>query len=76
MYPRKAGKGQARRAYAVALKKEIHSEIISGVIKYADFTKTKDKQYIAMPGTWLNGERWLDEEEDNGNWGGLNLDSI
>ena len=76
MYPRKAGKGQARRAYSAAIKKEVHAEIIRAALKYADLSKTKDKQYIAMPASWLNGERWLDEEEDQGNWGGLNLDSI
>jgi len=75
-YPRKAGKGQARRAYSAAMKKEVHAEIIKAAIKYADLSKTKDKQYIAMPASWLNGERWLDEEEDQGNWGALNLDSI
>lgn len=75
-YPRKSGKGAARRSFASAMKKATLAEVMDAVSKYATIVQTKEKQFIAMPSTWLNGERWLDEDEDSGNWGALNLDNI
>lgn len=61
LYPRKIGKGQARKAFRSALKKTDISSLVSGVEAYAESVAGKDQQYIAHPATWLNGERWDDE---------------
>ncbi len=68
--PRKAGKGQARKAYKSALKKTDANTLRQGMKAYAAAVKTTDPQYIAHPSTWLNGERWLDDDKasDNRSW--------
>ena len=60
-FPRKVGKGQARKAFKTALTKVDFETILNGVVKYAKHTKNSEKQFIAHPATWLNGERWSDE---------------
>lgn len=60
--PRKVGKGQARKAYLSALKKTPHEEIMAGMKRYAESVKDREPEFIAHPATWLNGERWADEE--------------
>lgn len=62
IYPRKVGKGQARKAYATALKKTPHQDILAGVRRYAEAVKETETEFIAHPATWLNGERWADED--------------
>lgn len=61
--PRKEGKGQARRAFKAARKKADLPTLIEGIRRYAMQVKAKEteRQYVAMPATWLNGERWTDE---------------
>ena len=59
-YPRKVGKGAARKAWKTALKKADQQNIIGATILYR-ITCPKDPQYIAHPATWLNAERWADE---------------
>lgn len=59
--PKKAGKGQAQRAWKSAIKKADPDVIISAMQAYAQQRSGKDAQYTAHPATWLNGERWLDE---------------
>jgi hypothetical protein len=59
--PKKAGKGQAAKAWKAAIKKAHPDAIISAMSDYAKERKGKDAQYTAHPATWLNGERWLDE---------------
>jgi hypothetical protein len=61
--PRKVAKGQARSAWAAALKKA------GGVDVLIDATRkgigwnmsSGDPKYMPYPATWLNGERWADE---------------
>lgn len=61
-YPRRTGKGAARKAFAKALTRTdfhiiidaIEAQRIAGMFD-------KDPQYIPHPATWLNGERWDDE---------------
>jgi hypothetical protein len=57
-YPRKVGKGAARRAYAVARKKA-DPGLILGALAGAVFSG--EARYIPHPATWLNQERWEDE---------------
>jgi len=60
--PRKVGKGQARRAYHAARKKAAAEELTEGIRRYARSLNGTEVAFIAHPATWLNGERWLDED--------------
>ena len=60
-YPRKEGKGQARKAFKAALKKTDLETLKAGLAAYNKTVEGKEKKYIAMPATWLNGERWADD---------------
>ena len=62
-YPRKVGKGQARIAYARALKKTTHAEIMAGLARYKASLNGTEARFIRHATTWLNGEGWLDEYE-------------
>jgi hypothetical protein len=59
--PRKAGKGQAVKAWKAATKKVTPQTIIDAMGAYARQRQGQDQQYTAHPASWLNGERWLDE---------------
>lgn len=59
-YPRKVGKGQARRAFVKALPKTT-LEAILGSIQRTRWSA--DPQFQPHPATWLSGERWLDEAD-------------
>ena len=65
-YPRKVGKGAARKAWKTALKKTDATTIQEAAALYR-ITCPKDTQYIAHPASWLNAERWADETEDTMN---------
>jgi len=60
-YPRKEGKGQARKAWARAVKATPAETVIAGAQRYARQRAGQDPQYTAHPTTWLNGERWTDQ---------------
>ena len=69
--PRKVAKGNARKAYRSALKKAAAQSILDGMKRYSASVKGKDPKYIAHPATWLNGERWTDQDDtiaDNRTW--------
>lgn len=59
-YPRKEGKGAARKAYAKALKKTTAAVLLAGAVRYRNDPNREDA-YTAHPGPWLNAERWDDE---------------
>lgn len=68
LYPKRAGKGQARAAYIKAVKKlgggvDALEILDAAAIRYADACKAAQTEstFIAHPATWLNGERWTDE---------------
>lgn len=69
VYPRKVAKGQARKAYKTAVVKRgvDPKEIILGAERYRDDRrrKSRDIEYTKHPGTWLNGECWLEQHEDD-----------
>ena len=62
IYPRKVGKGQARKAWLSAGRKvadftiilALNSQLSAGMFE-------KEVQFIPHPSTWLNGERWSDQ---------------
>lgn len=58
-YPRKIQKGVARRAWVGARRKASVAEIIAGLERYS-FAPNPLLQ--PHPSTWLNQERWADEE--------------
>lgn len=60
VYPRKESKGQARLAWARALRKATPSDIIQGAARYRD-DPNREGEFTAHAATWLNGERWLDD---------------
>jgi hypothetical protein len=61
-YPRKIGKGAARNALKAALKKTDYENLFSKVIDFSIAMEGKDPKYIPHMATWLNQERWEDEQ--------------
>ena len=62
IYPRKVGKGQAKQAFKKAIKKIEFYDLLPKLMGYVEALEGKDKQYMPHLSTWLNGERWSDEE--------------
>jgi hypothetical protein len=60
-YPRRIGKGAARKSYEKAIKVATFSEIMRGLLSQIAYYASKDAQFIPHPSTWLNQERWSDE---------------
>ncbi len=62
VYPRKVGKGAARRAWVTAIKNGAEAEqVILAAKLFA--SEPRELKFTPHPATWLNGERWLDEPE-------------
>lgn len=73
VYPRKVGKGDARKAWPVAVKTAAFPQkIIDGAARYAEEVRGKDQNYVKHPGPWLRAERWLDEPGANRTANGSN----
>jgi hypothetical protein len=67
VYPRKVGKGEARKVWARLRKQGVDpGELIAGAIRYRDDPKRKP-EYTKHPGPWLNAERWTDQLETQSN---------
>ncbi len=67
VYPRKVGKGAARKAWDKAIKARADpADVIAAAERYRDDPKRQreDIKYTAHPATWLNSERWLDQPEE------------
>ena len=64
VYPRKVGRGQAEKAYRKAKHGVSAETLLAGAKAYAALCRAKETepQYIAHPATWLNGQRWTDED--------------
>jgi hypothetical protein len=62
--PRKVGRGQALKAYSASRKRADAETLLAGIQRYAASCRAKgtEPQFIAHPATWLNGDRWLDED--------------
>lgn len=61
-YPRKVAKGAARRAFAKALKQTDIESLTNSVQRFAAKVAGKDPELIPHASTWLNAERWGDED--------------
>ena len=65
-YPKKKGKGAARKAFDNAIKKGVTGDVLIDAVNRQRYGSqwTKDNgQYIPYPATWLNQERWEDEPD-------------
>lgn len=70
-FPRREGRGAARRAYATALQKADAPTLLAGACVAARRYSGSDPKFIPHPATWLNGERWLDEAKRDPPSGGM-----
>ena len=72
LYPKKKGKGEARKAFAKALKKTTLEILVEAVNKQKQQTQWKRDagQFVPYPATWLNQERWEDEVDGGTNGDG------
>jgi DNA-binding transcriptional ArsR family regulator len=62
-YPRKIGKGAARKAWEKAVAKVLPDVLSAKLAEYVDSLAGTDPRYTPHLSTWLNGERWQDEIE-------------
>jgi hypothetical protein len=60
-YPRRVGGKKAHESIQTALKKIPYAELYPKVVAYAASVAGKDKQFIPLPTTWFNQERWIDD---------------
>ncbi|RJU01996.1 hypothetical protein D6T65_05085 [Arthrobacter frigidicola] len=61
VYPKKEAKTAARKAFIKARKTVPFETLIEAAANYAQATAAKERQFIALPATWLNAGRWEDE---------------
>lgn len=61
-YPKKVAKGQARKAFRSAMKKISFDDLVQATDSLARASRNTEKRFIPNPATWLNGERWADED--------------
>jgi hypothetical protein len=63
VYPRKVGKGIARKAWEKVTKTVDPAVVMAGAMRYRDdpTRKANDRSFTAHPTTWLNREGWEDE---------------
>jgi hypothetical protein len=61
-YPRRTGKGKARDAFTKAVQKAGIGPVLAGAQRFASDPNlpTDEAQFIPIPATWLNQERWDD----------------
>lgn len=65
VYPRKVGKGEARKAWAKVVKSGVEpAQIVAGAERYRDdpLRKRRGDEFTKHPGPWLNAERWSDQD--------------
>ena len=62
-YPRKTGKGDARKKFAKALTKTSFQNLMAALdkVKKSAQWQKDGGQFVPYPATWLNQERWDDE---------------
>ena len=65
LYPRRAGKRAAEQALGRALRRASLDEILAGVERAAHrwVSAGTEPRFIPHPATWLNQDRWADEDE-------------
>ena len=63
IFPRRVGKGTAKKAFKHAANRASFAEILDGATRYAKECVGRETQYINHPSTWLNADCWLDEPD-------------
>jgi len=61
LYPRKQGKKDAEKAYAIARRTTDAKTLREGAQAYALLHSGDDKNFLKLPGGWLRDRRWEDE---------------
>ena len=61
LYPKKEAKGAAAKAFKAAVKKAGADKVIDGLKAQLPMLVKTERQFIPLPATWLNAERWADE---------------
>lgn len=61
VFPRRTGKGAARKAFERAVAKVGVDAVMAGAQRLADDPNLPEAQYVPHPATWLNQERWDDD---------------
>lgn len=67
-YPRKIGKGEARKAWIKVVKSGVDpTAIVAGAERYRDdpARRRAEPKFTKHPGPWLNAERWTDQLNGN-----------
>lgn len=62
-YPRRIGKGAARKSFEKAMKLATFEEIMAGLQRQLAYYASREQQFIPHPTTWLNQERWADDPQ-------------
>lgn len=62
-YPRKEAKRKAEQAWRGALKRADRDTIMAGLER---FRFPEDRQFIPLPASWLNADRWADQPPPTG----------
>ncbi len=60
-YPRKEARRKAEQAWRAALKRADRDTIMAGL---ARFPFQGDRQFVPLPASWLNADRWADQPPD------------
>jgi hypothetical protein len=60
IYPRQQARGKAKEAFVKATKDFGLEPVMDGVRRYAADPNLPDPQFVPLPATWLNQERWAD----------------
>jgi len=64
IYPKKVGKGTAKKALAKAMTKATADQIEHSLAVFVRAWGNQDKKFMPHLATWLNGERWDDEIQE------------
>lgn len=75
-YPRKVGKGNAKKAFIKARAKASLEEIAHGMKSFVDNINGTPIDKIPHAATWLNQERWLDDQTHAANRGRTSEDDM
>ncbi len=61
LYPKKASKGHALKAWKTATRTTDPRVILAGLRRQVRAIASREPKFIPYPATWLNGQRWEDE---------------
>lgn len=65
VYPRKGAKQKAKERWGEAIASESAKTIIDAAIKFRKDKEGVERQYIPLPSTWLNQQRWTEYGDSN-----------